>query len=376
MFKDVGRNFWAFWEQRLTEQSIGAMSTVALKWGLWVPFLSTGGSLTACSLPVSTVRSYTSLGSACPPIDSSHNTTGGGGSAGPNSCSFPQRPAPGWEVTALPEEAGGWPSTACMTTSNAGPHPPPRPWGHIHRWWTRIFHLLIFRVGRWVIENPGSMKGNSGKCENRTLNREFPETLGANPNFLLRTSPLFQMLSLTTFGQMWLLPAVRDREEPYRVLSQLAIPITWSPIFIPHLGLKSQTLIQNHLYLRGNLGKLSLSLNLTLTPTCGSQRLSLWLLTHTASSLLCQDSLSLCPDQRQWSVTAMSLRSWQQPTEEREIALTHRGPAAVKLPWRLSQSLTAPLTGREMSISALSFKGRRTTLLWDASQTGHHLPQQ
>lgn len=70
------------------------------------------------------------------------------------------------------------------------------------------------------------MKGNSGKCENKTLNRDFPETLGANPNFLLRASPLFQMLSLTTFHQVWLLPAVRDTEEPYRVLSQVAIPIT------------------------------------------------------------------------------------------------------------------------------------------------------
>lgn len=57
-------------------ESIGAMSTVTLKWGLWVPFLSTGGPLRACSLPVSTVRSYTSLGSACPHIDTSHNATG------------------------------------------------------------------------------------------------------------------------------------------------------------------------------------------------------------------------------------------------------------------------------------------------------------
>lgn len=62
MFLDVRGNFWAFWEQRLSEQSIGPVSIVTLEWGFWVPFLSAGGSFITCSLSVSTVRSYTKLG--------------------------------------------------------------------------------------------------------------------------------------------------------------------------------------------------------------------------------------------------------------------------------------------------------------------------
>lgn len=152
--------------------------------------------------------------------------------------------------------------------------------------------------------------------------------------------------------------------------------------------LKSQILIQNHLYLRGNLGKLSLSLNLTLTPTCRSRRLVLRLLTHTAAvTIYILKETSLDPHN-----CVRSPCHYIQIRDSGQSKLFHWGrdksqlregewgwltgvllQDSVKLPWRLSQSPTVPLTWREMSILALRLKGWRTTLFWDASQTGHHL---